>query len=93
MGEHDFASFCSASSSASTTVRTIYELTVEKEGDELVIRICGSGFLYGEDNCGNTHGGGKRAKAAGGDGGYTCGEKPMRGRVYGAGVRADVGWV
>lgn len=46
VGEHDFASFCSASSSASTTVRTIYELTVEKEGDELVIRICGSGFLY-----------------------------------------------
>ena len=46
VGEHDFASFCSASSSASTTVRTIYELTVEKEGDEIVIRVCGSGFLY-----------------------------------------------
>lgn len=45
-GEHDFASFCSASSSARSTVRTIYELTVEKEGDEIIIRICGSGFLY-----------------------------------------------
>ena len=46
VGEHDFASFCSASSSAVSTVRRIYELTVEKEGDEIVIRVCGSGFLY-----------------------------------------------
>ena len=29
-----------------TTVRTIYELTVEKEGDLIVIRITGNGFLY-----------------------------------------------
>ena len=46
VGEHDFASFCSASSSAVSTVRRIYELTVEKEGDEIVIRVCGNGFLY-----------------------------------------------
>ncbi len=46
VGEHDFASFCSASSSARSTVRTIYSLTVEKEGDEIVIQVCGSGFLY-----------------------------------------------
>ncbi len=46
VGEHDFASFCSVSSSAVSTVRRIYELTVEKEGDEIVIRVCGSGFLY-----------------------------------------------
>lgn len=46
VGEHDFASFCSASSSAVSTVRRIYRLTVEKEGDEIVIRVCGSGFLY-----------------------------------------------
>lgn len=45
-GEHDFSSFCSASSSARSTVRTIYDLTVEKEGDEIVIRVCGNGFLY-----------------------------------------------
>ncbi|MCM1134304.1 MAG: tRNA pseudouridine(38-40) synthase TruA [Clostridium sp.] len=46
IGEHDFASFCSAASGARSTVRTIYELTVEKQGNEIVIRVCGSGFLY-----------------------------------------------
>lgn len=46
VGEHDFASFCSAGSQAETTVRTIYDLTVEKEGEEIVIRVTGSGFLY-----------------------------------------------
>lgn len=46
VGEHDFASFCAAASTAETTVRTIYELSVEKEGEEILIRVCGSGFLY-----------------------------------------------
>lgn len=46
VGEHDFASFCSAGSQAETTVRTIYGLTVEKSGEEIVIRVTGSGFLY-----------------------------------------------
>ena len=46
VGEHDFASFCSAGSQAETTVRTIYDLTVEKVGEEIVIRVTGSGFLY-----------------------------------------------
>jgi len=46
VGEHDFASFCAAASGAETTVRTIYGLTVEKEGEEILIRVCGSGFLY-----------------------------------------------
>lgn len=46
VGEHDFASFCSAGSQAETTVRTIYDLTVERNGEEIVIRVAGSGFLY-----------------------------------------------
>lgn len=46
VGEHDFASFCSAGSQADTTVRTIYELTVERSGEEIAIRVSGSGFLY-----------------------------------------------
>ena len=44
--EHDFQSFCAAGAQVKTTVRTIYELTVEKEGDLIVIRITGNGFLY-----------------------------------------------
>ena len=46
VGEHDFASFCAAASTAETTVRTIHALSVEREGEEILIRVCGSGFLY-----------------------------------------------
>ena len=45
-GEHDFKSFCSVRSQAETTVRTIYDLTVERQGDLIVMRVTGSGFLY-----------------------------------------------
>ena len=46
IGEHDFASFCSANSQAQTTVRTIYDCTVSKAGDIITIRVTGNGFLY-----------------------------------------------
>ncbi len=46
IGEHDFKSFCSPASSAESTVRRIHDLTVEKQGEEVVIRVCGNGFLY-----------------------------------------------
>ena len=46
VGRHDFKSFCSADSSAETTVRTIYDLRIEQQGDLIVIRITGDGFLY-----------------------------------------------
>lgn len=46
VGEHDFASFCSAGSQAETTVRTIYGLDVERNGEKITIRVTGSGFLY-----------------------------------------------
>lgn len=46
VGEHDFKSFCSPSAAVESTIRTIYDLTVEKERDEIIIRVCGGGFLY-----------------------------------------------
>lgn len=46
VGEHDFAGFCSIKTNAKTTVRTIYDLQVDKRGDEIVIRVTGNGFLY-----------------------------------------------
>lgn len=46
VGEHDFVSFCSARGQALTTVRTIYFLNVERQGDVISIRINGNGFLY-----------------------------------------------
>lgn len=45
-GEHDFASFCASGRSVATTVRTIYESRVERDGDRVVYTVSGSGFLY-----------------------------------------------
>lgn len=45
-GEHDFKSFCTAKSHVEDTVRTIYRLDVDKDGECIVIRVSGSGFLY-----------------------------------------------
>lgn len=46
VGEHDFKSFCSVNTTAETTVRTIYDITVEKSGELINIQVTGSGFLY-----------------------------------------------
>lgn len=46
VGEHDFKSFCSTDTQVESTVRTIYRLTVEKNGEDIVISVCGNGFLY-----------------------------------------------
>ncbi len=46
LGEHDFKSFCSIHTQAETTVRRIYSLNVEREGDIIRIRAEGNGFLY-----------------------------------------------
>lgn len=46
VGEHDFKSFCAADSQAETTVRNICSIDVEKESDEVIIRVTGNGFLY-----------------------------------------------
>lgn len=46
IGEHDFASFCSAGSQVKTTVRTVYTLDIKEENDVISIRISGNGFLY-----------------------------------------------
>lgn len=47
IGEHDFTSFCSAKHQAEETVRTLYEITVEKGSDDVItIRLRGNGFLY-----------------------------------------------
>lgn len=46
IGEHDFASFCTTGAQVETTVRTITELEVLKQGEEIIIRVTGTGFLY-----------------------------------------------
>ena len=46
IGEHDFQSFCAAGSTAETTVRTIYDISVEKQNTMISIKVTGNGFLY-----------------------------------------------
>ncbi len=49
-GEHDFRAFCASGSSAKTTVRTVYEISIEeKDGGPISIfriSVTGNGFLY-----------------------------------------------
>lgn len=46
VGEHDFKSFCQTGAQVESTVRTLYCVEVEEQGADLVIRVCGNGFLY-----------------------------------------------
>lgn len=46
VGIHDFKSFCSADTQVESTVRQVDEVLVEKQEDEIVIRVTGRGFLY-----------------------------------------------
>lgn len=46
LGEHDFRGFMASGSSVKDTTRTIYDISVESIGDEIVFRVTGNGFLY-----------------------------------------------
>lgn len=45
-GTHDFTSFCSAKTEIEDKVRTIYEIDVQQQGEEIIFRFIGNGFLY-----------------------------------------------
>ncbi len=45
-GTHDFAAFKAQGSPVETTVRTIFDAGVEREGDFIKIHVTGDGFLY-----------------------------------------------
>ena len=46
LGTHDFLPFSSLKKHKKSTVRTIYDISVEKDGAEIRITVTGSGFLY-----------------------------------------------
>ena len=46
IGEHDFKGFCASGSGAKTTVREIYDLKINKDGQDLSVIVTGNGFLY-----------------------------------------------
>ncbi len=45
-GTHDFKGFCSANACVSDYTRTVYKISVEKDGDFVIVSVTGSGFLY-----------------------------------------------
>ena len=46
VGEHDFKAFSSSGTAVKTTVRTIKELLIEKNGEDITFTVTGTGFLY-----------------------------------------------
>lgn len=46
VGEHNFMSLSTFKPEVASTVRTIYDLSVEKENELIRIRVTGNGFLY-----------------------------------------------
>lgn len=46
IGEHDFKSFKASGGSVKSSVRTIYEAKVTRDGDIVTIYLTGNGFLY-----------------------------------------------
>ena len=44
LGTHDFAAFCAAGAQVSTTVRTIFDCHVEKQGESVRILVTGDGM-------------------------------------------------
>lgn len=48
IGEHDFSAFCKAEAKAhlKSTVRTVYDFRVERNGDSVLFTVSGNGFLH-----------------------------------------------
>ena len=47
IGEYDFKAFCASGAMSKTTVREIYNLSVEKNDENIItIKVTGNGFLY-----------------------------------------------
>ncbi len=46
VGTHDFTAFCSQGGGVTECSRTIYAASVHREGDMVIFRVCGDGFLY-----------------------------------------------
>ena len=46
IGEHDFVSFCNVRTNTSDTVRTVYDIMIDQNDEDICIRITGNGFLY-----------------------------------------------
>lgn len=46
IGTHDFAAFCSSGSTVKSTVRTVFDCGVRRDGENVIFFVKGNGFLY-----------------------------------------------
>lgn len=46
VGRHDFAAFEAAGAQSRTTIRQIDEIELKRQGDDIILRVCGNAFLY-----------------------------------------------
>ena len=46
LGEHDFSAFCANKKMKKSTVRRMDDITITREGEELILSFTGDGFLY-----------------------------------------------
>ena len=46
IGEHDFSAFKASGTSSKSSVRTIYDAIIKKDGERIYIELTGNGFLY-----------------------------------------------
>ena len=46
IGTHDFSAFCAAGATTVSNVRTIFDCSVERQGDLVIFKVKGDGFLY-----------------------------------------------
>lgn len=46
IGTYDFSSFCASGCTVKSTVRTIYDCKVSRDGDTVIFSVTGNGFLY-----------------------------------------------
>jgi tRNA pseudouridine38-40 synthase len=46
VGTHDFKCFLASNSSVKDTVRTVYSCKLTTKNNQIILEICGNGFLY-----------------------------------------------
>ena len=46
LGSHDFSAFCANKHMKKSAVRTLYDISINREGDEVRLSFSGNGFLY-----------------------------------------------
>lgn len=46
VGKHDFSAFCASGSEVEDRVRTVYEMRVDRIGNEVAVTVSADGFLY-----------------------------------------------